>query len=595
MDEQNSSENSQSGKQNFSVMQYFNKLSNLQKGLFGAGIVGVSLGVMSLFYVANQTEYKVLYSNIAEKDGGDITSALEQQQIPYKIKDNGSIMVPADQVNQLRLKLASQGLPKGGSVGFELLENQKYGTSQFVEQVNYQRGLEGELARTIQSISAVQSARVHIAIPKASLFVYNNDEKPTASIFLNLHPGRTLNPTQVSGIIHLVASSVPKLNYKDISIVDQNGALISEEKNNGSMSGLSSTQMDFVKTVESKLIKNVETVLNPMLGKENYKVQISATVDFSNQEETEEIYKPNETPGSASIRSKQSQENANVNGSSVAGGVPGTLVNSPPEFPAVAPSNNNGKLTPPTNLPPVPGQVAATTPTPNTSAMAGRLDTAGVTGAISTVGGPVQATKNSVVNYEVDKKIRHVKKPSGEIIKLSAAVVINNKTEKDKKGKEVTKEITDVEIKKIESLVKNAISLNDKRGDTLSVVNASFATEPIPAVIETPIWKDPDNIALAKESLKYIMILLAVLILWRKLVTPVLKQIESEKKRDQDFALAMTKKKDAESRLVNGDEADVKLTIDEYSIVIEKAKGMVSEDSKAAANLVKEWMGANEK
>lgn len=594
MDEQNSSENSQSGKQNFSVMQYFNKLSNLQKGLFGAGIVGVSIGVMSLFYVANQTEYKVLYSNIAEKDGGDITSALEQQQVPYKIKDNGSIMVPADQVNQLRLKLASQGLPKGGSVGFELLENQKYGTSQFVEQVNYQRGLEGELARTIQSISAVQSARVHIAIPKQSLFVYNNDEKPTASIFLNLHPGRSLNPTQVSGIIHLVASSVPKLNYKDISIVDQNGALISEEKNTGSMSGLSSTQVDFVKTVENKLIKNVETVLNPMLGKDNYKVQISATVDFSNQEETEEIYKPNETPGSAAIRSKQSQENANVNGSNVAGGVPGTLVNSPPEFPAVAPSNNNGKLTPPTNLPPVPGQVATNTATANTSAMAGRLDTAGVTGAISTVGGPVQATKNAVVNYEVDKKIRHVKKPSGEVIKLSAAVIINNKTEKDKKGKEVTKEITEVELKKVESLVRNAISFNDKRGDTLSVVNATFTAEPIPPVVEVPVWKEPENIALAKESLKYILILLAVLILWRKLVTPVLKQIEADKKRDQDFALAMQKKKEAENKLAGIDE-DARVTIDEYSVVIEKAKGMVSEDSKAAANLVKEWMGANEK
>lgn len=591
MDEQNSSENSQSGKQNFSVMQYFNKLSNLQKGLFGAGIVGVSIGVMSLFYVANQTEYKVLYSNIAEKDGGDITSALEQQQVPYKIKDNGSIMVPADQVNQLRLKLASQGLPKGGSVGFELLENQKYGTSQFVEQVNYQRGLEGELARTIQSISAVQSARVHIAIPKQSLFVYNNDEKPTASIFLNLHPGRSLNPTQVSGIIHLVASSVPKLNYKDISIVDQNGALISEEKNTGSMSGLSSTQIDFVKTVENKLIKNVETVLNPMLGKDNYKVQISATVDFSNQEETEEIYKPNETPGSATIRSKQSQENANVNGSSVAGGVPGTLVNSPPEFPAVAPSNNNGQLTPPTNLPPVPGQVATNNVA---SSMAGRLDTAGVTGAISTVGGPVQATKNAVVNYEVDKKIRHVKKPSGEVIKLSAAVIINNKTEKDKKGKEVTKEITDVELKKVESLVRNAISFNDKRGDTLSVVNATFTAEPIPPVVEVPVWKEPENIALAKESLKYILILLAVLILWRKLVTPVLKQIEADKKRDQDFALAMEKKKEAENKLAGIDE-DARVTIDEYSVVIEKAKGMVSEDSKAAANLVKEWMGANEK
>ncbi len=595
MDEQNSSENAQSGNKPFNLMQYFNKLSNMQKGLFGAGIVGVSIGIMSLFYVANQTEYKVLFSSVAEKDGGDITAALEQQQIPYKIKDNGSIMVPADQVNQLRLKLASQGLPKGGSVGFELLENQKYGTSQFVEQVNYQRGLEGELARTIQSINAVQSARVHIAIPKQSLFVYNNDEKPTASIFLNLHPGRSLNPTQVSGIIHLVASSVPKLNYKDISIVDQNGALISEEKNTSSMLGLSNTQMDFVKNVENKLIKNVETVLNPMLGKDNYKVQISATVDFSNQEETEEIYKPNETPGSAAIRSKQSQENANVNGSAVAGGVPGTLVNNPPEFPAVAPSNNNGKLTPPTNLPPVPGQTATTTTAANgTSAMAGRLDTAGVTGAISTVGGPVQATKNAVVNYEVDKKIRHIKKPSGEVIKLSAAVVINNKTEKDKKGKEIAKEITPEELKKVESLVRNAISFNEKRGDSLSVVNAKFTPEPVEPVIEVPVWKDPDNIALAKESIKYVIILLAVLILWRKLVTPVLKQIEAEKKRDQEFALAMVKKKEAENRF-NEDDENVKLTIDEYSVVIEKAKGMVSEDSKAAANLVKEWMGANEK
>ncbi len=592
MEEQNNSENAQTGKKPFSLMQYFNKLSNVQKGLFGAGIIGVSIGVMSLFYVANKTEYKVLFSSVAEKDGGEITAALEQQQIPYQIKDNGSIMVPANQVNELRLKLASQGLPKGGSVGFELLENQKYGTSQFVEQVNYQRGLEGELARTIQSISAVQSARVHIAIPKQSLFVYNNDEKPTASIFLNLHPGRTLNPTQVSGIIHLVASSVPKLNYKDISIVDQNGALISEEKNTGSMSGLSTTQMDFVKTVENKLIKNIETVLNPMLGKDNYKVQVSATVDFSNQEETEEIYKPNETPGSAAIRSKQSQENANVNGSTVAGGVPGTLVNSPPEFPAVAPSNNNGKLTPPTNLPPVPGQANPASTTTTNSAVAGRLDAAGVTGGISTVGGPVQATKNSVVNYEVDKKIRHVKKPSGEVIKLSAAVVINNKTEKDKKGKDVVKEITEAEMKKVESLVKNAISFSDKRGDSLSVVNATFSPVPVEPVVEVPVWKDPENIALAKESFKYILILLGILILWRKLVTPVLKQIEDEKKRDQEFALAMAKKKEAENKFSDD---DAKVTIDEYSVVIEKAKGMVSEDSKAAANLVKEWMGANEK
>lgn len=589
MENNNQEKNSKNKSEGF--LKYLNNLSPTQKFTLGGGIVALSIGLMSIFYFANQTEYKVLYSNIEEKDGGEVTAVLEQQQIPYKIKNNGSIMVPADKVNELRLKLASQGLPKGGSVGFELLENQKYGTSQFVEQVNYQRGLEGELAKTIQSISAVQSARVHIAIPKQSLFVYNNDEKPTASIFVNLHPGRTLNQTQISGIIHLVGSSVPKLNYKDISIVDQNGNLISEEKMGSGISGLSTTQMDYVKSIESNLIKNIETILTPMLGKNNYKTQVSATIDFSNQEETEEIYKPNEAPGSATIRSKQFQENASVNGGNVAGGVPGTLISSPPEFNAVAPSNNNGRLTPPTNLPPVPGQVANQKANAN-GTVAGNIDTAGVTGIISTAGGPVQATKNSVINYEVDKKIRHIKKQSGEIIKLSAAIIVNNKVEKDKKGKDVVKEISETEIKKVESLVKNAIGFNEKRGDSLSVVNASFVVEPPIVIEETPAWKDPENISLVKEIIKYSLIFMFILIIWRRMLAPILKKIDEEKERDREVALALAKKKEEEARLAAALAEANKPKVDEYSLVIEKAK-LLSEDSQAAANLLKEWMGGS--
>lgn len=589
MAEQATENENQNKKASRGFLASLGRLSGTQKTMFAVGAIGVAAATMSLFYYANQPTYRVLYSHISEKDGGDITAALDQQQIPYKIKDNGSIMVPDNQVNNLRLKLASQGLPKGGSVGFELLENQKYGTSQFVEQVNYQRGLEGELSKTIQSIGAVNTARVHIAIPKQSLFVMSTDEKPTASIFLNLNPGKTLNPTQISGIIHLVSSSVPKLNYKDISIVDQNGALLSADDKNNTI-GLSGSQIDYVKNVESKLMKNVENVLTPMFGKDNYKVQIAANVDFTNQEETEEIYKPNETPGSAAIRSKQSNENVNVNGKdgSGAGGVPGTLTNTPPEFPVAAPSSAGGKLTPPKNLPPVPGSSGAT------AGASGKLDAAGINGNIATSGGPVTATKNAVVNYEVDKKIRHVKKASGDILSLSASVVVNSKM-KDKKGKEVVKDLTPEDVKKIESVVKNALGFNEKRGDTLSVVNASFVSEPPPVLEETPLWKDPDNISMLKEVGKYLLFFIVIMMLWKKLVTPVLKQIEDDKRREREFIEAAMKKKAASAEALGDFESEVEQHLEAYDIIIERAQALVTEDSKAAASLVKEWMGSNEK
>ncbi len=566
----------------------FNKLSTTKKAVLGAGVAAIVLATLGMFYVANQPTYKILYSNVTEKDGGDITAALDAQQIPYQVKGNGTILIPEDKVNTTRLKLASEGLPRGGSVGFELLENQKYGVSQFVEQVNYQRGLEGELAKTIQAIGAVQSARVHIAIPKQSLFVYNNDESPTASVFLHLYPGKSLNDSQIAGIIHLVASSVPKLDYKKISIVDQNGALLSEQNNGAGNASFSNKQMEYIKNVEQKLIANVDNILIPMLGKDNYKVQISASIDFSQEEKTEEVFKPNETPGSATIRSRQNNENLSLNGSGrSAGGVPGTLVSKPPEIPVATPSSEGGKITPPTNMPGNPAISA--------SGEAGDIEVAGVKGKVTTEGGPVTSTKNSVINYEVDKTIRHVKSATGNITKLTAAVILNNTIEKDKDGKETSKERTDEEIKKIETLVKNAVGFSEQRGDALSVVSTSFAkVEPV-VVPEMPIWKDPDNIDYAKELGKYVLFLIGLLFVWFKMISPILKSMQKEDKKE--IGENKNNDEDGNRRIEGNDFAnqDAMVQIDEYAVIMEKAKGMASNDPKAVASLVKEWMGSNEK
>src|SRR5574343_89296 len=311
----------------------FNRLGSQQKIVFMVAIAAIIAVIVGSVLWSRQPDWKVLFSNLNEKDGGSIAAILEQQNIPHRYSDSGALLVPAERVHEVRLKLASQGLPRGGMVGFELMENQKFGISQFAEQVNYQRGLEGELARTIQSIGSVQSARVHLAIPKPSVFV-REDQKPTASIMLNLYPGRTLDAGQIAGITHLVSSSVPHLPAANVTVIDQSGALVSQLKNKLTEAGLDPTQIKYVREIESIVVKRIEDILNPMLGQGNYKVQVAADIDFSQTEQTAETYRPNNTPEATSIRSQQNNETASVN--QAAGGVPGALTNQPP-VPATAP------------------------------------------------------------------------------------------------------------------------------------------------------------------------------------------------------------------------------------------------------------------
>ena len=556
----------------------FDRLGSQQKLVFMVATAAMIAIIVGAILWSRQPDWKTLFSNLNEKDGGTIVTVLEQQNIPHRYSDNGALQVPADRVHDIRLKLASQGLPRGGMVGFELMENQKFGISQFAEQVNYQRGLEGELARTIQSIGAVQSARVHLAIPKPSVFV-REEQKPTASIMLNVYPGRSLDGAQIAGITHLVSSSVPQLPATNVTVIDQTGALLSQLKNRLTEAGLDATQVKYVRDIEGSIIRRIEDILKPMLGGENFKVQVAADIDFSQSEQTAESYRPNNTPETTAIRSRQTNESASVNQS--AGGVPGALTNQPP-VPATAPLTQPATGT-------SPGQPG------KTAEIQGKLDAAGVTAPLNGVGQPINTSKAATVNFEVDKTIRHTKQGMGDIRRLSAAVVINHRKDIDKNGQPVNKPIPEAEMKQINELVREAMGFNKERGDSISVANAPFtAGEKIDSSI--PLWKDPETISYAKDIFKYLLIALIVAFLFLKIIQPSLKTM---------FPSAAERRAASTAEGVAGAAAHVKIAgidgepgedhvrIDHYAAKVQKARDIAGADPKAVANIIKDWMGAN--
>lgn len=479
------------------------RLSNRQKILLMVSVAAVVALLVVGGMMLRQSEYKILFSNIGERDGGAIIAALEQTNVPYRFSDSGSaILVPASRVHDVRLRLAAQGLPRGGAVGFELMESQKFGISQFAEQVNYQRGLEGELSRTIQSIAAVQAARVHLAIPKPSVFM-REELKPSASVLLNLYPGRSLDPPQIAGIQNLVAASVPQLSPSSVTLLDQSGALLSQMKSKLLEAGLDPTQVKYIQQVEASIIKRVEDILAPIVGPGNARVQIAADIDFSQSEQTAETHRPNTTPPDIAIRSQQTSETASTN--PAAQGVPGALTNQPP-VPATAPLTQ----------PPVPGPgAAAAVPLP------GQINAAGVQAPIASVGQPINTSKNATINYELDKTIRHVRQSVGTVKRLSAAVVINQRKEVAKDGKPVSKPLPDAELKQISDLVKEAMGFSKERGDTISVANAPFTA--IEKEDSLPPWRDPETVSLAKDLVKYAVIAGIIAYLLLGVVRPLLK------------------------------------------------------------------------
>jgi flagellar M-ring protein FliF len=468
----------------------FAQVPMAQKVKAGLGVVALFAVATSAWLWSQQPDWRVLYTSLSDKDGGAVIASLAQMNLPYKFTEGGgAIMVPADRVHDARLKLASQGLPRGGNVGFELMENQKFGTTQFQERLNFQRGLEGELARSIQALAAVTNARVHLALPVQNGFL-REQQKPSASVLLTLHPGHTLDRQQVAGILHLVASSVPNMGTKQVSIVDQNGTLISDFDN--AQHGLDPSQLGYLRQVESSLSRRVMDILEPIVGAGNVRAQVTADLDFTLTEATAELYKPNQTPDSAAVRSRQQVESNERNADGSVGGVPGALSNQPPEN-AKAPINGPAQATQAAN-----GNVAGNA-------------------------GESSSRRETLTNYEVDKTVRVTRNPTGTIKRLSVAVLVNQRQSLNGDNQPVSTPLTQQEMTNINALVRDAVGYSQDRGDSLNVVNAPFTRVETPTAAELPLWRQPENIALAKDLGKQFGFVVLALLIILMLIRPALK------------------------------------------------------------------------
>ena len=527
------------------------RLSAGQKLKFGLGALGLLAIGLALFFMGQQPDWRVLYANLSDKDGGAVVAQLSQMNIPYQHADGGqAIMVPADKVHDTRLRLASQGLPKGTVNGFELMENNRFGMTQFQERLTFQRGLEGELTRTIQSLSSVQAARVHLALPNQNGF-FREQQKPSASIMLSLHPGRTLDKAQVAGIVHLVASSVPEMNPKAVSVVDDAGSLLSASPD-GQAQGADTQKLQYTQQLEQNYTRRILDMLEPLVGVGNVKAQVNADVDFSLVESTSEQHRPNQTPDSSAVRSQQIVEDGSAPSAQPAG-VPGATTNQPPA----------------TGTAPINGAAAPL-------GVAANGSNAGAT------------RRESVINYEVDKTVKVVREASGTVRRLSAAVVINHRSSTDRSGKTVTEPIPPEQLAQMTALVRETIGFSQDRGDSVNVVNAAFnvnqSTEVEPAVW----WMQAENHELAR-SLAWPLGLVAVgLLVFLGLVRPAFKLMTTQNTTvvaappQLNAVLNETPERPGLPMPAGQVEPEV--------LRLEDAKRLAKENPMAVANIVKGWV-----
>ncbi|UHL65292.1 flagellar M-ring protein FliF [Paralcaligenes sp. KSB-10] len=543
------------------------KLGNWPKSLQICAAAAVVALIVALLLWSRTPDYRVLFSNLADQDGGAIVTALGQMNVPYKFSDNGSaLLVPADKVYQTRLQLASQGLPRGGKVGFELLDHTQFGASQFTEQITYQRALEGELASSIEAVHSVKQARVHLAIPRESLFVRER-QSPTASVLITLYPGRSLNESQVAAITWLVSSSVPNLTADKVSIVDQNGRLLTAPSG---QAGADGTRRAFTSEVEEHTVQRILTLLTPLVGANNVRAQASADIDFSQREQTSEVYRPNQKPGEAAVRSEQTSSSAR-HGLLPPEGVPGALTNQPP-------ANATAPITRP-NVPAVRAPAAAAAPGAAPGAVANATTPATEANQSNQ---PGDSRHDATVNYEVDRTINHVKHSVGTMQRLSVAVVVNY--QRNAAGKLVP--LDPGEMAKLNNLVKEAMGYSAARGDTLSVVNSPFNTEDPDKLA---IWENPTYQALALRLGQYLLIALIIFMLWRSLLKPLLAGITSS---GMPPAAPMTS---AASAAAESEAAAAQRDseINRYEENLATARRMAERDPRAVAMVLRSWMGNN--
>ena len=490
------------GESILSKLPFINQLKiNRKMLLLIVGVIVIAISSITYLWLKDDN-YGVLFSNLNDKDGGEIISQLDKLNIPYKFSSSGTtILIPQNQIYHTRLRIAQQGLPKGGAIGFELLDKESFGMSQFNEQINYQRALEGELSRTIAIISSVDDARVHLAMPKPSLFVRER-KFPSASVALTLLPGRALSQGQIDAIIHLISSSVPELQADKVTIIDQKGNLLTGERYRDS--NVNIAQLEYSERIENLVRERVEKIIIPILGQQNVKVQVNADIDFSRQESTSEIYDPNSDASNQTIRSKQQIENSQLASSNIIGGVPGALSNQPVPTPSA----------------PIDGE----------SDSKDKDDKQKM----------YHLQSNKTLNFEVNRQVIHSKIPEGRIKRLSVAVLVNykfisadeitsaNEENSEQEAVEKWVKLDQEELTHIEALARQAMGFSDLRGDSLTVANLKF-TDQIEDENATMVFLQKHEVFdMLKVAIKYLIYILIIWFVWRKVLRSIWIKIQRQ-------------------------------------------------------------------
>ena len=515
-----------------------------QLGLMVGLALSVALGVTVALW-SQAPNYSVLYASLSPKDLSSVTQSLDSAGIEYKLeRGTGGILVDAEKIHEARMRLSTTGMPQGGEVGFELLQqDQGLGSNSFLLKARYNRALEGELAQSISRLSVIESARVHLAIPKQSAFA-RKISTPSASVVVNLSPGRVIDESQTAGIINIVASSVPGLLAENVSVVDDKGRMLSSVGGDSEMN-MGGTQFEYTRKLEESYVKRILEIIGPFVGSDGVRAQVVADMDFTSLNETKESYLPDQRV----VRSEQIfEQNSNQLG---AIGIPGALSNKPSRD-----ANQEG-----------------------------------LSNSLSDQKSGNNSSR-AIRNYEVDRTISHTRQSPVKLQRLSVAVIIDYRTTVSKKGKVKRKPLKEDELERVSELVKEAVGLNEARGDTLKVVNTPFqmpeAVEPMP---ELPIWKQAWALSVGKQLLGGLVVLFIAFGVLRPMLSSLAKQGD---KVPANYA-ALPAGQQGEQLALGEDQ----LTLSNHNPVggqqlIDAASSMVKDDPKRVAQVLNTWVEKDE-
>ncbi len=526
-----------------------------QVGLLAGVAAAVAAAIWLVLWSQGQN-YTVLYGQLSERESGQVMDALTAAGIEFKLNPSGAVSVPESKVQEARIRLASQGLPQSDSMGIEMIQKESaLGSSSMMESARYQSVLETELARTIIKVQGVKSARVHLALPKPTVFL-RDARKATASVMLQLYPGRRLEPGQVAAIVHLVASSVPELAASDVTLVDQAGTLLNSPDENSDQAA-STRQFEYTRTLEESYQRRIVEMLEPMVGQGRVRATVTADMDFTVTEETHENYDPQKT----AVRSEQTS-NEQRRGGDGAEGIPGALSNQPPGT---------------SGAPSIPGAATPGNPAP------------GAAQSTAAAGGPSSSAQRSTRNFEVDRTLSYVKQPVGVLKHLNVGVVLDDWQKVDADGKVTTAPMSDTDIKRFTQLVRESIGLKEDRGDHLNVLNQAFkSSAPMGPVDSPPLWETPWVTQLAKQIVGAALVLVVAFLVLRPLMKSLTKSAPRRTAGRGDAGDI-----DADRVSLSGQGGQAIKLAPSFEQQIAAARTLVGQDPRRAAQVVKDWVSAD--